>query len=748
MTSKQNSSTIILIILISWVSITTQQNCPYNCNGQNCVNGECECNQNNWGKYCQWPLVPLEKGQVLNSQSVSAGSWILYSIPITTSVAELKITVQWSGGLMYPLVFVNKNTYPTVTNYVFADLDTNTASKTVRRAYPEQVQWVVGITPAKPKNSKRDLLANDNNLLANFSIVWNNDTDVCPNNCNSLGNCTSDGTCSCNPPFQPPDCSQGSGILYWNSPQEGQTASGMWVYYSTTTMLPLDNVNTMSINLTEIVLSDGIKRSAQQSTFPTLSYPLFVKRGSPPTLYSFDYYMSDLTKSPLSIYLPQGLGKEVWYIGLWGYASYAYSITVSVSLSCPNDCYGNGVCNKGRCSCKEYYNSPNCQTYERQIFSLPPEWATDSLQKKEWKNYFTYVWDNPDIYFTIVVPIFPASGNSTLMITLQINSSPTNTNYLKKSYCYLDQNSVCTAELHNLNSGDGIQVYMGLYYTTTSKSSAPIQFEIQAVSTHSCPNNCSAYLNSSNGCIQGKCECYEYWKEPDCSVFMRQLLSHSGQQTDTMTLSNQQWNYYSISNLPISTYLLNEVTISNGGKPLNLYFRHDDLPTSLSYDAKLSYDNVDSNNVTDYMEKLLLTGNLNLNYKQWYLGVQASPQFFQTSYWMKVFFDNKCSNPTCSCPTGKAGPQCLFPYKQIKPGKPTTNIINASSSTTSTTPYLMWNYYWVNISTPSTPVGILMEEYGSSDNNNNGASVLDLNGLLWIFVKQNSLPTFEDSNFA
>jgi hypothetical protein len=109
--------------------------CIPGCNppfGQCAPDGSCICAPNYAGPTCSTPVVPLQNGVSVGPNALMTGQWAYYVVN-TTSVSlavHMKEMEDWSIG--YYWLFVSQQTFPTLLDHDYSDMDTNTAEHTIR----------------------------------------------------------------------------------------------------------------------------------------------------------------------------------------------------------------------------------------------------------------------------------------------------------------------------------------------------------------------------------------------------------------------------------------------------------------------------------------------------------------------------------------------------------------------------------------------------------------------------------------
>jgi len=127
-------------------------------------------------------------------------------------------------------------------------------------------------------------------------------------------------------------------------------------------------------------------------------------------------------------------GQAVWYIGIYGWSSCSYSITVFETATCPGggNCNGHGACNAdGSCSCSITWSGIACDQQMNSIFSGVIRSHEELRGVSAWKYYSFAVSKNSS---SIVIALKETTGTGgQLWVFVALDSVPTIRNYLAAS---------------------------------------------------------------------------------------------------------------------------------------------------------------------------------------------------------------------------------------------------------------------------------------------------------------------------
>jgi len=172
----------------------------------------------------------------------------------------------------------------------------------------------------------------------------------CPNLCSLRGTCSGSG-CQCWSGFTGSMCETMSATMPQSTWVSGFVENNAWNYY---------RYNASS--------ADNMLISIAQNSSIVADCDLFVKQGSLPTRFVYDYRDTGIQQQfNLSINDP---GQAVWYIGVYGWSTCQYQIKIDETNACPGSpaCSGHGTCySDGACGCNPGYGSEDCSTVSNSL---------------------------------------------------------------------------------------------------------------------------------------------------------------------------------------------------------------------------------------------------------------------------------------------------------------------------------------------------------------------------------------------
>jgi hypothetical protein len=558
-------------------------------------------------------------------------------------------------------------------------------------------------------------------------------TALCPNDCNGHGRCDNlTGDCDCFPGYDSTeDCSQEILTIIVGQLVSDISSEEQFNYY----VVPIREGNQLTVHFSKSpTVSQRPPHTNEWRRFPTATHELFLSASFLPNLTSYDHTAKVNLNNQIELNIPQPKYGN-WYIGVWGYSTYKYNLTVFTQTICPNNCNGNGICDlsTGTCHCGAYWHEQDCSTYMREVdmnvgyFSL-----VESIKTNVWQFYTLHLKnDSYRLLFTFQILSTVPPAMPTVSLYLQRDTVPRIDSYYRFTTC---QSSLCLFEIERVS---GASFVLGI--VVTNPSDTAITFNLSAIADQPCPNNCS----NAGRCVNGTCLCNRYYTLSDCSLYEEPLILRMKSYN---RIQFGEWKFYSV-NITSASYLLFEINttesfgVDNTARPrenssldaweqqtagYRLYLQYGTYPTSYSYLRKSTSNQI--------FQQLLLQGSENIPPGVYYLGVFGHGN--AASYWVRAKADRvcprncsgngQCVNDQCVCEPPYIPDDCSNQDLPIAEGIEMSGVVS----------FERWNYY--HISTMSNDaLEIIVEE----DREN------QVPGLLWLFVKRDTRPTIDSSDY-
>jgi len=699
---------LVGVLLLGLVSADVP--CPYNCSGRgNCRTdrGTCSCNTNWTGPYCSFPKIQLPYTQPI-SGAVSLGTWVYYSFVLNSPASALEVDVVWTN-MLYPLVFVSRDTTPSWAAYDFCNIEAKPPNKKVLVRRPAAGTWTIGVTTLPTVDGE----------VAYFNISWTR-IQLCPNNCSGVqGVCQSDGTCACVGAFQPPDCSQSVTQLPTVAThlQDVPGWSQRFLYYCTPPFTPkqFSATDMLTVQL-DITLAN--KRAIQATPIPSSQYVLFASKNKLPTLSNYDQTLS----TPGDLYIYYSSDADHYCFGVWGGSSeyptpFMFNLTINIQSACPNNCTDHGTCVKGNCSCDTPWTGPDCSIFSAQLTGSAP--AGGDIEAGQWNFYYTKV-TQKDFVWTFQPNTIK---NYTVGLYLKFGSAPSAISYDNHITC-LPPATDCVISMNDVQQGVW---YFGIWLMVGEADM--IHYWVLVNIQDQCPNECTSPSHFYQ-CTNAICECYPGWTHnADCSVYIKEYNASQYPDgyisvTDVPTLGAGEWHYFRFEIGIITTYFTISLTLRDPTQPVDMYLREDVYPTEYEYYSKTLMDT--PNNLTS--EQINIGVWLAMDPVIWVLGVRGpETTMVGLGYSFVVDFGSICSEDNCSCPVGKIGTDCQFAIHPLDLRQTIEDHVSASN----------WVFYDFAISSKregrEVPVVIVVTEKPNRNFNHLG--------LISLYVLQDDIPT-------
>jgi len=306
--------------------------CPNDCSGHGtCINKECKCDSGWSGKDCSAGVKRINLNQQERGR-VSAQEWKDYSVQITTGNSLIVIMNQLDTGGDCDL-FLKYEEPSTLYKWDYMNA-TEFSITTIIVTYPNHGIWYIGVYGFK---------------ACSFSIEARVKLS-CPSKCSNHGSCNNGSPyCTCESGYSGEACETKNAALLNGEEVQGFVSPNFWNYY-TYISNSADNM-IISIN--------------QEETGET-DCDVYIKAGSKPTRFDFDFQNTSISQN-FRLTIPDP-GSAAWNIGIYGWTSCAYHLSVIDSSNCPNNCNYRGTCNnEGHCICSTNYIGEAC---EFELFQL------------------------------------------------------------------------------------------------------------------------------------------------------------------------------------------------------------------------------------------------------------------------------------------------------------------------------------------------------------------------------------------
>jgi len=335
------------------ISIAQNADCPNGCsNAGDCIEGKCHCQSFYGGADCSMHATLLRSGQKV-SDALGAHQWNYYVFNLVRD-NTFDVIVNETGNAGDVDVFVKGGSFPNETTWDYRDVSTS-HNFALTVANSNNGYYYIGVYGF---------------LATNYQIQVVSYSS-CLNFCSKHGQCVAAG-CQCSSGFNGQACETMVGELTDGTTANGFVSSDTWNYYHFTA----STVNEITVTVN------------QQADEPGADCDVYIKRGSNPTLTSFDYRNVGV-QSRIQINIPNPQF-NTWYIGIYGYATCTYTVTQSTSTQCAPGCVAPyGTCTStGTCACNAGWSGDDCQTPVK-VLSPGTTYGPDTLSTGRWA-YFLF----------------------------------------------------------------------------------------------------------------------------------------------------------------------------------------------------------------------------------------------------------------------------------------------------------------------------------------------------------------------
>jgi len=126
---------------------------------------------------------------------------------------------------------------------------------------------------------------------------------------------------------------------------------------------------------------------------------IYAKSGSIPSRISYD--ASDVGTRPNFTMTIEDPGIASWYVGIYGWSTCSFTITIYETSSCPPGCSVNGHCNAGFCECNPGWSGEACDQRTNVLSNNMP--ITDSITggRSFWKYYTFSIVNSTSAHFAL-----------------------------------------------------------------------------------------------------------------------------------------------------------------------------------------------------------------------------------------------------------------------------------------------------------------------------------------------------------
>jgi len=395
------------------------------------------------------------------------------------------------------------------------------------------------------------------------------------NNCNTPnGICVGPHLCQCTANFTGADCSESSSSMVIGNTYSGSVGWMEWVFYSFT--ITTGNAFVVIFNQT----SNG-------------DLDLYLRFSSQPSLWEWDFRdTTGNSNAALKVDNPQ---RGVWFIGIYGYTAGRFSIKVTDSAQCPNNCSLHGTCRGTTCSCNSGFRGSACEIMINDMQDGVP--VNGYVSDNTWNYYHM----KPNTQNNVIVAVQQlGQSNQDCDLYIKSGTQPTKFDFM---YSNIGIESSFTLTIPDPSDETW---YFGVYgYSNCT-------YNITATLSTRCPGNppCSNH----GQCINGLCACNPGYSGAQCNLAASALIN-GGKSNGTVNTQNP-WNFYTIV-VSNTTYLAVEVKESSTKGFVWVYASKGRQPDTRNYDESDKETNSKFHRI--HIEFSTPTT------EQWIIGVYANP---------------------------------------------------------------------------------------------------------------------------
>jgi len=336
--------------------------CPKACSNHGTCGptGVCSCNAGWTGPACDSPANLGTDGTPI-VDSVAKGVWKYYTTVISTvpTLLSYNLTQTTTGDVD---LYIGFNSAPTVVEYLAANT-TMSMTSTIEVEAIQAGTYYAGVL---------GFWDGGNGAAVGYSLSLKADLKKgCKNTtkCSNHGTCNPNDQCSCNSAYKGKDCEERQDALALGQKVTGYVSDSMWNYY-----------RYVGTSNKEVTIS-----LKQDSSTPAGDCDLYVRAEGKPTQTEYDY--AELGSATVfNVTIPEPLD-TTWYIGVFGWASCAYSLT---AVNRDTKTCGNGTWDESidGCICNPGWTGDDCNEPTNVLKNGEVKFGT--IKYMEWA-YFTIV---------------------------------------------------------------------------------------------------------------------------------------------------------------------------------------------------------------------------------------------------------------------------------------------------------------------------------------------------------------------